>query len=66
MRTSVARHIVQRKILIDKDIDSRIKHLQKRLVRLHFSGENVTNEFQTIIIELKELRKIKISRIKQK
>jgi hypothetical protein len=58
MRTSVARHIAQRKISIDKNINLQIKNLQRRLVKLQFSGEYVTKEFQEILNELKELRNI--------
>jgi hypothetical protein len=56
MRKSTARHIAERKLTINKDVNVKVKQLQRQLVKLQFSGRTVSNEFKRIIKELKEVR----------
>lgn len=57
MGTSKLRKIADRKLIINKDVNAKVKQLQRKLVKLQFSGRTVTNEFKNIIKELNKVRK---------
>jgi len=43
VRKSTARHIAERKLTINKDVNVKVKQLQRQLVKLQFSGRTVSN-----------------------
>jgi len=54
---SLLNNVKQRNSLIDKDINTEIKTLQRKLVALSFASGNNSSEYLWVLGEIKNLRK---------
>jgi len=53
---SLARRIKERNSVVDVDINSKIKHLQRHLISLSFSSQNISSEYHQTLKKIKSLR----------
>lgn len=53
---SLARRIKERNSAVNVDINSKIKYLQRHLVSLSFSSQNISSEYYLTLHKIKSLR----------
>jgi hypothetical protein len=56
MNTSTYPQLHTSKITVDKDVNAKVKSLQRQLVYLTFSGQRNSDEFNSIVNELNTIR----------
>ena len=53
---SLARRIKERNSSVDVNVNSKIKHLQRHLITLSFSSQNISSEYHLTLKKIKCLR----------